>query len=78
MYALYSYFCGDDFALDPHGSKTGTGKECLEEIGSIGDILDFHDKWDEIADEVGVDVEELQDFVYDNEDKLYNQLMKKL
>ena len=77
--ALYSYLDnGDNFALDPHGDKTGTGKECLEEIGSIIDILDFHDGWEEIADSCDTDEDTICDFIGKNEDKLISKLEKEL
>lgn len=77
--ALYDYLSnGDDFALDSSANKTGSGRECLKEIGSIGDILDFHDGWEEVADNCDIDVDTLQDFVYDNEDKLIKELLKDL
>lgn len=76
--ALYDYFSGDDFLLDPHGEKTGSGLECLEEIGNIGDILDFHNGWNEISNAIDLDVEKLQDFVSDNEEELYDKLIKNL
>ena len=76
--ALYNYLDYDDFALDASGSKTGTGKECLKKIGSIIDILDFHDSWDEIADECDTDEDTLTDFIEKNEKKLIRQLKKEL
>jgi hypothetical protein len=77
--ALYDYLSnGDDFALDGSATKTGTGAECLDAIGSIIDILDFHDGWDEIADNCDTDVDTLQDFIDDNEEKLIKDLEKKL
>jgi len=76
--ALYNYLDNDDFALDPHGEKTGTGKECLKKIGSIIDILDFHDGWDEIADECDTEEDTLTDFIEKNEKKLIRQLKKEL
>ena len=77
--ALYNYLShGNDFALDASGHKTGTGAECLDAIGSIGDILDFHDGWDEIANNCNTDVDTLQDFIYYNEEKLVDDLEKNL
>jgi len=75
--ALYNYFDNDDFALDPWGEKTGSGKQCLKS-NSISDILDFHQGWDEIADECNTDEDTLTDFIEKNEKKLTRQLKKEL
>jgi len=75
--ALYLYLNdGDDWALDHSGNETGTGKECLEEVGSIIDILDFHNGWEEITDSCNTDEDTLRDFIEKNEDKLIRQLEK--
>ena len=77
--ALYSYLNnGDDWALDPSAHKTGTGKQCLKAIGSIIDILDFHDGWEEITDSCDTDEDTLYDFIEKNEKKLIKQLKKEL
>lgn len=65
---------GDDWPLDPHGNKTGEFADAYEQTGSIADIFDFCDTWDAIADELNCDVDELQDFVYDNEEKIAHML----
>ena len=77
--ALYNYLAyNDDFALDAYGEKTGTGKECLKKIGSIIDILDFHNGWDEIASECDTDEDTIVHFIDKNEKKLIRQLKKEL
>lgn len=72
--AIENHTYGDDWPLDPHGNRTGEFTDAYEETGSIGDIFDFCNTWDEIADELGCDVDELQDFVYDNDEKIAHKL----
>lgn len=72
--AINSVCDGDEWALDPHASRTGTFAHAVDIIGNIYDVLEFHDVFRELADYLDCDEDELMDFISDNED----EIMKKM
>jgi len=71
--AIATYLDGDDFPLDAHGSKTGTGWQAARK-NSVWDVIEFCCGWNELANEFDYDEDELYDFVDDNYDKIIKSL----
>ena len=71
--AIASYLDGDDFPLDAHGSRTGSGWKAAKKNGYF-EVIDFCCGWEELADELDVDEDELSDFIDDNYEEIEKAL----
>lgn len=71
--AIATYLDGDEFPLDAHGSKTGTGWQAARKNG-VWDVIEFCTGWSELASDLDVDEDELYDFV----DEHYDEIIKSL
>lgn len=77
--AIASYLNGDDFPLEVHGTRRGTGWDAIEDIG-FWDVIDYNLGWGRIKDDyLDIDVddeEEIANFVDEHYDEIINYLKK--
>lgn len=71
--AIASYLDGDEFPLDAHFGKTGTGWQAARK-NSVWDVIEFCTGWTELSRELDVDEDELYDFA----DEHYDEIIKLL
>ena len=77
--ALYDYFSAhEEWPMDPGFKKLRSASDALEECWNIGDLIDLVGGWDELSELADIDSDELQEFISNEEDQLYNDLLQKL
>ena len=64
---------GDDWLCGP-GQGVGSFEDAVENTGSLYDVLAYHNQFDKIADYFDCNKDEIDEFIYNNEDKIMKEM----
>ena len=64
---------GDDWSCGP-GQGVGDFEDAVESTGSLYDVLAYHNQIDKIADYLDCNKDEIDEFIYNNEDKIMKEM----